>query len=340
MALENIKYLALRQGGSLVPTSATKPTITEPNEVMIRLKAIAINPADYKMVDYGRRVESWPCVPGLDGSGIVEAIGEEVKNFKVGDEVLAMFTSGDRGASFQSFAVVKEMMVAKKPSAWSFEEAASLAVCYFTAVTALGVGLKTPLPFLNDEPQPAGISLTSVLILGGSSSLGAAVIQLLRISIPDCIILATSSPKHHSHIIDIGANKALDRSSEALIEQVKLASGSRGVDAILDAVGAGSTQRDIFRAFDPDGPKRYAQVWTGDEEIAAPSGVDSVMFRAADAAGMQGGRNIMRALQTLLEEDKYKLPLPVRIVGGFDKLEEGLELMRKGVSGEKLVVSV
>ena len=49
----------------------------------------------------------------------------------------------------------------------------------------------------------------------------------------------------------------------------------------------------------------------------------------------------MLALQTLLEENKYTLPLPVHRVGdGLDALEKGLRLMRKGVSGEKLVVSL
>jgi len=132
----------------------------------------------------------------------------------------------------------------------------------------------------------------------------------------------------------------LDRNSTSLIADVKLASpGSRGVDAIIDTVGAGSTERHIFETFDPQGPKRYAQVWTGDDEIGVPSGVNSVMFRGRDLSQMPGGKNVMLALQTLLVEDKYKLPLPVKIVGiGFDGIEKGMELMRKGVSGEKLVV--
>jgi hypothetical protein len=56
---------------------------------------------------------------------------------------------------------------------------------------------------------------------------------------------------------------------------------------------------------------------------------------------MQGVKSVMVALQILLKEEKYKLPLPVHRLGvGFDALEKGLELMRKGVSGEKLVVTV
>lgn len=78
------------------------------------------------MVGKGLRVASWPFVPGLDGAGIIEAVGDEVHNFSAGDEVLGMFVSEKHGGSFQKFAVVPAMMVARKPSSWSFEEAASL----------------------------------------------------------------------------------------------------------------------------------------------------------------------------------------------------------------------
>jgi NADPH:quinone reductase-like Zn-dependent oxidoreductase len=216
-------------------------------------------------------------------------------------------------------------------------------VCYTTALVSLGIGLKTPLPFLKDGPR-TGFTPSSVLILGGSSAVGAAAIQLLRLAVPECKILVTSSLKHHNHLTNLGADVVLDRNSAStsLIKDVKSASPEgKGVEAIIDTVGAGSTERWIFDAFDENGPKRYAQVWTGDDEIQVPEGVDSLMFRARDLEKLQGGGNVMLALQSLLEEGRYRLPLPVRIVGsGFEGLEKGLELMRKGVSGEKLVVGM
>jgi threonine dehydrogenase-like Zn-dependent dehydrogenase len=207
---------------------------------------------------------------------------------------------------------------------------------------ALGIGLKTPLPFLRGGPT-AGFKPSSVLVLGGSSALGAATIQLLRLSVPDCLILTTSSPKHHEYIRTIlGADGAFDRDSSSLVEEVKTRTPkSQGVDAIIDAVGAGSTQKILFDTFDPSGPKRYAQVWTGDKEIDAPSGVESVLFRGRDLPTLPGNENIMESLEKLLKEKKYQLPLPVRKLGhGFHALEMGLSLMRQGVSGEKLVVNI
>lgn len=83
----------------------------------------------------------------------------------------------------------------------------------------------------------------------------------LAARVPDCTILATSSPKHHNHITALGADSALDRNAASLAKDAKSATKkSQVVDAIIDAVGAASTQRHILEAFDPSGPKRYAQV--------------------------------------------------------------------------------
>ncbi|KAJ5751810.1 hypothetical protein N7520_008727 [Penicillium odoratum] len=316
--------------------------IRDADEILIRLKAIAINPADYKMVDQGHRVKDWPFVPGLDGAGIVEEIGSSVKRVGLGDKVLALFTPGDRAASYQQYAVLKEADVARIPESWTLEQASTLGVCFLTGIMALGIGLKTPLPFL-EGGETAGFNPCSVLILGGSSAVGAATIQLLRLAVPGCRILTTSSPRHHAYIKDtLGADSVIDRGSETLVTHVKSQTLEyRGVDAIIDAVGAGGLQSHIFETFDAQGPKKYAQVWTGDNEIKVPSGIESVLFRGRDLPKLSGNENIMKSLERLLEEEKYKLPLPVHEVGrGFDKLERGLELMRKGVSGEKLVVSV
>ncbi|KAJ5658884.1 hypothetical protein N7507_005335 [Penicillium longicatenatum] len=340
MESQNTRYFVRQRGASLVPTVIERPVAIAPTEVLIHIKAVAINPADYKMIDKGHRVSSWPLVPGLDGAGVIEEVGANVKNVASGDRVLALFTPGERAGSYQTLAVVEESSVAKIPSSWSFEDAASLGVGYLTGIMALGIGLKSPLPFLKDGPV-SGLKPSSALILGGSSAVGAATIQLLRLAIPDCTILATSSPKHHAYLINyLGADHVLDRSSASLVTDVKAVTpNSQGVDVIIDVVGAGGMQPDVFNVLCKGGPQRYAQVWTGNEEIQAPSGVDSVMFRGRDLPQLPGNANIVQALGTLLQQGKYKVPLPVRIVGqGLEGLGKGLEMMRQGVSGEKLVV--
>jgi NADPH:quinone reductase-like Zn-dependent oxidoreductase len=125
----NAMYLAPAQGYRLKKRTAPMRSSIGPKDVQIRLKAVAINPADIKMIDEGHRVLEWPIVPGLDGAGIVEAVGAEVERVAVGEEVLAQFTPGPShagGGSFQMSGVVNEMMVARKPKNLIWEEAASI----------------------------------------------------------------------------------------------------------------------------------------------------------------------------------------------------------------------
>lgn len=126
MASHFVKYLARQKGSTLEATIAPKPSVLHPTEVLIRVKAVAINPADYKMIDQGHRVTNWPLVPGLDGAGVIEQVGDEVEDLMIGDRVLAFFTPGDRSGSFQEHAVLQKEEVARFPATWSPEEASTL----------------------------------------------------------------------------------------------------------------------------------------------------------------------------------------------------------------------
>lgn len=67
------------------------------------------------------------CIPGMNGSGIVSAVGKDIKAFTVGDEVISLHVPGDdRQAAFQEFVVLKENIIAKKLKSLTFEDAASL----------------------------------------------------------------------------------------------------------------------------------------------------------------------------------------------------------------------
>ena len=90
------------------------------------MKAIALNPLEWKQVSFGIMVESWPAVLGSDGAGIVEAVGDGVTKFHAGDEVFGLFGGSPRAGAYQEVAVLPEKFVAKKPGNVSFEEAASL----------------------------------------------------------------------------------------------------------------------------------------------------------------------------------------------------------------------
>jgi NADPH:quinone reductase-like Zn-dependent oxidoreductase len=124
--MSTVQQLQLPQRGErLTVVSVERPT-PSPDEVCIRAKAVALNPLDWKNRAFGIVVPAWPAVLGVDGAGIVEAVGDAVKDFKVGDEVLSLCGMAARAGAFQEIITVPVNLVAKKPASLSFEEAASL----------------------------------------------------------------------------------------------------------------------------------------------------------------------------------------------------------------------
>ena len=102
-----------------------------------------------------------------------------------------------------------EQKAALKPSSLSFEDAASLPIGFVTAASAIQESLQIPLPFLGSGAR-GDFAPKTVLVLGGSSSVGACAIEILRLALPDTKILTTCSTPHHSHMVSLGATKVFD----------------------------------------------------------------------------------------------------------------------------------
>lgn len=200
------------------------------------------------------------------------------------------------------------------------------------------LGLHVSLPFVDASAQT---NPASVLVLGGSSAVGAAAIQLLRIALPKITILTTSSIQHHAHLVSLGANKCFDRSVEGNDSELKASTpGNLGVDAILDTVAGAASQPSIFDAMNPHGIRLYSQVLTG-QQVKIPDGVNSTAVQARQLFDLPGGKSAITTLTDLLNDGTYKLPVKIEVVGeGLDAIQQGLETLRKGVSGTKCVVSL
>lgn len=108
---------------------------------------------------------------------------------------------------------------------------------------------------------------------------------------------------------------------------------------IVDAVNSVALDPNLFQVL--TGPKHFAEIATGQNVKDVPTDVKHHMVFGAKVFGAPGGSNIFSALGTLMKEGKYKLPTSVTVVGqGFDAIGKGLEILEKGVSGTKLVVSI
>ena len=118
-----------QKGGPFEIIQVPKPTLA-PDQVLIRQSVIALNGLDVKQRDFGVLISRWPHVLGIEGAGLVEDVGSEVRDLRPGDEVTALLggkAHGEEwGGSYQEYVVVPTYFVAKKPKNISIVEAASL----------------------------------------------------------------------------------------------------------------------------------------------------------------------------------------------------------------------
>jgi NADPH:quinone reductase-like Zn-dependent oxidoreductase len=126
-------------------------------------------------------VQSYPNVLGSDIAGEVHKIGEDVTHLKKGDRVMAyatgLITGNPADGGYQLYTACKALVVAKIPSAFEYTSAAVLPVSISTASACLfkKETLALPLPTIGTKPSSSG---KSVLVWGGSGSVGASAIQL------------------------------------------------------------------------------------------------------------------------------------------------------------------
>lgn len=244
----------------LVVREAPTPT-PGVDEVLVRNRAVAVNPLDTMKQWTGSMMYRWlpsPTVLGEDVAGEVVAIGEGVTRFRVGDRVVGYAVGMERGrdhvgeGGFQELTVLRTMLTAPIPDGMSYERAVVLPLGVSTAASALfqqdQLGLAHPTrsvpPGRGDDvadatdrqvADPAGRE--AVVVWGGSTSVGSNAIQLAVAAGYD--VVTTASPQNHERALALGATAAFDYRSPTVVADVVRALHGRRVAGVL-AVGIGS----------------------------------------------------------------------------------------------------
>jgi len=178
------QYLPVDNPQSLVEVEVLTP---EPNgrDLLVRVKAVSVNPVDVKVRSRLKTVEEQPKIIGWDAAGVVESVGSEVSLFKAGDEV---YYAGDitRPGCNSEFHLVDERIVGRKPASLSFEQAAAMPLTTITAWEALFDRLGV------EKGAAAEQERKSVLVIGGAGGVGSIAIQLAK-KVAGCRVIATAS---------------------------------------------------------------------------------------------------------------------------------------------------
>ena len=160
-----------------------------------------------------------PCTIGGECSGIIEAIGENVNGFSVGQRVMAF----SRFQSYASHVCTSAGMVMPLPDEFSLEQGAAFPVVYITAYQML---------FDLGNLRSGDI----VLIHGAGGGVGTAAIQIAKSL--DVKIIGTASKWKHPRLNEMGVDCCIDYKHEDVVKKVKSFTKKKGVDVIIDPVGA------------------------------------------------------------------------------------------------------
>jgi NADPH:quinone reductase-like Zn-dependent oxidoreductase len=337
---------------AVVPTAKAKAELQErpvpspgPHELLVRNHAIAANPVDWKIQDYVIFVEQYPNVLGSDACGVVEAVGEGVTKFAVGDRVTGFSAviynqNIDHGA-WQTYTILREIATTKIPDSMSFAEGSVFPMAFATAAIALFVNLKIPKP-------PAVLEnadKTALLVWGGSSSVGSAAVQVAKNL--GLTVFATASPANHDYVKSLGATEVFDYRDKSVAQNILDAAKKRGlqVTKVFDSISENGSLKlasDVLTGGGKGGELAIVLHWPADDP--KPEGVDvslTVAMRSGQDQSELGAWFFNEWLQKALEE-KSVVPAPkIQLVdGGIGATQKVFDMLKQGVSATKLVVEV
>jgi NADPH:quinone reductase-like Zn-dependent oxidoreductase len=217
-----MKAIILNQPGdveNLVISEVIIPEIAV-NEVLVKVKAISINPVDIKsrkgLGVYGRIKESPQIILGWDISGEVVKVGSDVVKFKVGDEVFGMVNFPGHGKAYAEFVAAPSDHLALKPKELNHAEAAAGTLAALTAWQVL----------VNQANVKPG---ETVLIHAAAGGVGHFAVQIAKHL--GAKVIGTSSAAHSGYLSEIGLDQHIDYT------QVKFEETAKEVDVILDPIG-------------------------------------------------------------------------------------------------------
>ena len=204
-----------------------------PREVQVRLATSGVNPIDVKRRKgaRGQTIKDPPVVPGFDGAGVIEAVGEGVAGSRVGERVWVYEGQWQRprGTAAEFVTLPAERAVAL-PAATSFAEGACLGIPAVTAHRAV----------FADGP----VGGQTVLVTGGAGAVGAYAIQFAKLG--GARVLTTVSSDQKAEIAaDAGADYVFNYRAENVVQRIADLPGGAGVDRVVEVEFGGNLPQSL-----------------------------------------------------------------------------------------------
>jgi NADPH:quinone reductase-like Zn-dependent oxidoreductase len=220
---------------------APEPQV-QAGQVMIRVRAAGINPADLVRLSGRLGSPPLPYIPGTDVCGEIERLGAGVSNLKQGQRVFGRALTG--GYAERACLAAEEAV--PLPANLSFEDGAAIPIPFYTAYHAL-------------HNKAAVKSGETVLVSAGGGGVGVAAIQLARLA-GARVITTVGSREKAERVAALGAHVAVNYKEQDFVAEVQKFTDKKGVDVIIENVAADNLAKD-FLAVAPRG--RIVVIGTG-----------------------------------------------------------------------------
>ena len=368
MPTNTAAWLVGAKATSLVVKSAPY-TSPRSDEIVIENKAVAINPADHIKQSMGSMMYPWvnyPFILGSDVAGTVVEIGSGVTRFKVGDRVVGSSVAVDKRRNspteggFQKYTVILAHMASPIPEGLSYEQASVIPLGFATAACGLFEKEGLDLHYPSLHPKDTG---KTILIWGGSTSVGSNAIQLARAAGYE--VITTASPKNHEYVKRLGACEVFDYRSPTVVRDVVRAFSGKTTGGAL-GIGPGSAEACLEVLRQCRGDKALSQAtYPGPDPLPKRfmlltiivtylSGMMRIWFKARTSgirynfifgttlyANGVGKAVFEDYLGEALAQGAFTPAPDARVVGnGLESIQEAIEVQKKGVSASKLVVTL
>ena len=337
------------RGASFIIKERPTP-LPGPNEILIEVEAIALNPIDYIQRKRGFPPIKYPAILGSDIAGIVVAVGSGISSDvpKPGTRVAAyapsFFMKGavDYGA-FQKRVLVPSENAVPLPENMTVNEASVIPMAAQTAWSGLmQMGITRNMTFTATDKK-------GILVWGAGSSVGCAVVQIARII--GFTVYATASKKHHAYLEGLGASKMFEYQDKDVVANVVNAGKEDGVTVDMAYLAAGDLMPciKILRKLKGNvtakvamAPFQLTMLWWKLFPNWMSTSVKFVTPPADETERRHFFDFVFRVwLKDKLATGEFVSSPKIRVIGGgLASAENALEEFQVGLSGEKLVIEM
>jgi NADPH:quinone reductase-like Zn-dependent oxidoreductase len=212
----------------------------DPKQLLVKIHATCINIDDIHAAEGTflggflpfKATEDNPCICGVDVAGTVEKVGDQVIGFKPGDEVMGYSMPSGHG-TWAEYCCVSEKLTLKKPSDYTFEEAAACAI-----------GGKTAAKGVISAAVTQG---QTCLVIGASGGIGTLIVQILKAQ--GAVVTGVCSSRNIELVKSIGAEKVIDYTKGPFEEQLK----EIKFDRVIDCIGGRDTEAQAIKILKKNG---------------------------------------------------------------------------------------